>query len=486
MSTISNLTFDDTLAAATAGAVNTELFSPAELEQLAYRRFNPLATLNAQSLSAALDGFSAGALLAAARLWQEIVHRDDTVATAKSKREESVSQRAWNIVPLDDSPEAQDQAAALEHFYRHLRAGDALNRHTAGGFPLLATQMMEAVSFAYAAHHVIWQPDAACPLTLPSGRTVPALTATFEYVPLEFFEARTGELRFLGLDLGFNGEPLAPGQWLVTTGPGLMRAASILHYYKRLAQHDLINFSEKFGTPGLVVHTTAARDTPEGQTAAHLARSLAGNYRGVQYNAPENRVEVIWPQGGTGGADLPMTGIIEDCKRGLTTLFLGADLSTLSRSGQAVGASIQGEERARRERSDCARIEETLNAAIDPLVLRWFFGPGTCVRARFTLDAPINEDRTLFSNLVAQLVNLGASVPVAEVARRLNVPLAKAGEAVLKSPAHPMEPIREPGPTAQQAAFNAERMRGKDEGEAELPRAKSAKFAKGEREGGRS
>ncbi len=360
-------------------------------------------------------------------------------------------------MPLDDSPEAQDQAAALEYFYRHLRAAHALNRHTAGGFPLLATQMMDAVSFAYAAHHLIWQPDAACPITLPSGRTVPALTATFEYVPLEFFEARTGELRFLGLNLGFNGEPLAPGQWMVTTGPGLMRAASILHYYKRLAQHDLINFSEKFGTPGLVVHTTAAKGTPEGQTASTLARSLAGNYRGVQYNAPENRIEVVWPQGGTGGGDLPMTGIIEDGKRGLATLFLGADLSTLSRSGQSVGASLQGADRARRERADCARIEETLNTAIDPVVLRWFFGPGAAVRARFALEAPINEDRTLLGNLVQQLVNMGARVPVAAVARRLNVPLAQsAEETVFQPPAQSMEPIREPGASAQAEAFNAE------------------------------
>lgn len=448
--------FDDPFVPASAGAANTELFAAAELEQLAYRRFNPLATLTAQSLSAALDGFSAGALPAAARLWQEIVHRDETVATVKGKREESVSQRAWSVVPTDDSPEAQDQAAALESFYRNLRATHALNRHAAGGFPLLATQMMEAVSFAYAAHHLLWQPDAASPLTLPSGRTVPGLTATFEYVPLEFFEARTGELRFLGLDLGFNGEPLAPGQWMVTTGPGLMRAGSILHYYKRLAQHDLINFSEKFGTPGLVVHTTAARDTPEGQTAANLARSLAGNYRGVQYNAPDNKVDVIWPQGGTGSGDLPMTGIIEDCKRSLAALYLGADLSTLSRSGQAVGASIQGEERVRRERADCARVEETLRAAIDPVALRWFFGPGTPVRARFTLEAPINEDRTLFGNLVQQLVNMGARVPVAAVARRLHVPLATGGEAVLQTPAQSMEPIREPGASAQAQAFNAE------------------------------
>ncbi len=68
MNTLSELTLDDSAFVTPTGADNTELFSAAELEQLAYRRFNPLATLTAQSLSAALDGFSAGALMAAARL----------------------------------------------------------------------------------------------------------------------------------------------------------------------------------------------------------------------------------------------------------------------------------------------------------------------------------------------------------------------------------------------------------------------------------
>ena len=153
-----------------AGAGNAEIFSRAELEALAYRRFNPLATLTAATLSAALDAFGAGSLMAAARLWEEIARRDETIASVKAKREEAVSQRDWTVQALDDSPDAHDQAAALENFYRHLRAAHALQRHTTGAFPLLATQMMEAVSFGYAAHHLIWQPDARRPLTLPSGR----------------------------------------------------------------------------------------------------------------------------------------------------------------------------------------------------------------------------------------------------------------------------------------------------------------------------
>ena len=55
--------------------------------------------------------------MAAARLWEEIARRDETIASVKAKREEAVSQRDWTVQPIDESPEAQDQAAALENFY---------------------------------------------------------------------------------------------------------------------------------------------------------------------------------------------------------------------------------------------------------------------------------------------------------------------------------------------------------------------------------
>lgn len=266
---------------------------------------------------------------------------------------------------------------------------------------------------------------------------VPTLTCQAEYVPLEYFEARTGELRFLGLNQGITGDVLEPGAWMVTTGPGLMRAASILHYYKRLATHDLINFSEKFGTPGMVIHTTAGQGSPEGNAAASLARSLAGNYRGVQYGAAENKIEVIWPSGGTGSGNLPMSGIIESMDRKMAILYLGADLSTMSKGGQGVGASIQGEEQAKRERADCARITETLNATLDPLVLRWYFGDAAPVLAKVLIESPVNEDQNGLMNRVQAMVALGAKIPVAAIAKRLNVQVDESGPEFFAAPAAP-------------------------------------------------
>ncbi|MBV9659133.1 MAG: DUF935 family protein [Verrucomicrobia bacterium] len=427
----------------TAGTSTAPIFSPLDIELLTYRRFNPLAALTASSLSYALDAFTAGDLRPFAILCEEILRRDETLASVKAKREEAVALRDVSYQQLDESTDAEDQAAALRWFYENLRATEALRPMVSGGLPMLITQMMDNVPYGTAAHHLIWQPNAARTFKLPSGRVVPSLAATFEQVPLEFFEARTGVLRFLGPLQGYVGQPLTPGDWLITTGPCLMRAASILHYYKRLATQDLINFSEKFGTPGIVVHTTAQQGTPEAAAAETAARSMAGNYRGVLYGAVENKVEFLWPSGGSGGAqNLPMHTIRDDVKRELAILWLGADLSTMSRGGsqRGVGASLQASEQERREQADCVRISETLQAQIDPLVIRWFFGPDAPILARTTLESPINEDRSLLSNLVQQLVSLGAKVPIRPVAKRLSVPIAENDEEVFTAPAAPVNP----------------------------------------------
>jgi hypothetical protein len=440
---------------------NVEVFTPEQLEMLSFRRFNPLALLNAATLTAALDAYVGGYLTPAARLWDRLAKQQKTIRNVKAKREEAVALRPRVVERVDDSPLAFDQAFVIETFYNNARAGHALNRNVSGGFSKIAMQMMEAKSFGIAAHHLIWNPDSSTLITLPSGKKVPSLTAKFEYVPMEFFESRSGELRFLGMTQGYTGEPLAPTAWLITNEESpLMFAASVLAYYDKLATSDLINFSEKFGTPGLVVHTTAQRGTPEGDAAAALTRSLGANYRGTQFGAAENKVEIVWPSGGSSGKELPMHTIIEDVKRDLASLYLGADLSTQSRGGseKSVGASVQQEGEERRERADCAWISETLNAGIDPIVLRWYFGDDTPILARVSIDAPKNEDRTILANLVGELVGLGAQVPQEPIAKRLNVPLAGDAEKLVFVKPAVAEPVVPGGATiATNVGLNSDR-----------------------------
>ena len=112
----------------------------------------------------------------------------------------------------------------------------------------------------------------------------------------------------------------------------------------------------------------------------------------------------------------------------------------MSRGGseKSVGASVQQEGEERRERADCAFISETLNAQIDPLVIKWFFGD-VPILARVAVDSPKNEDRTVLANVVGDVVNMGARVPIASVLKRLNVPQAGKDDEVFTAPVAAVE-----------------------------------------------
>lgn len=456
---------------ATSGAASQPLFSTADLEQINFRRFNPYNALTAVALSSALDAYEAGEIMTAARFWARIAKSDPTIVTVKPKREEAVYLKPIGTRPKDESPLAADQAAVLKNFYDNVRATHATKRHVVGKSSKLIQQMMEAIAFEYAAHHIIWEPNSEQVFTLPSGRKVPTLSATFEYVPLEFFEARTGALRFLGINNFYNGAPLEQlGDWVITTGPGLMFCACILHYFKRLFRHDGVNFSEKFGQPGTLVHTTAQQNSPEGKAALELAQKLASNYRGVIYGAAENKAEYIWPSGGASGEGLVMHVLGLDIKQELISMWMGADLSTMSRGGgkgagqPVIGASVQGEEEETKHKADGKLISDTLNVSVDPLVLRWYFGTNTPILAESFIDFPEVEDSNDLRASVTMVVNGGGEVPIAPIAERLNVPLAKdAKEKVFQKmvPAGPGDGSAA-DTTERQPAVNARRSRSGD------------------------
>lgn len=407
------------------------VFSPEQVEEMLMRRFNPLASLKASTLTAALDAFDIGDLAPAARLWVKMAERERWLKTVKDKREEAIELRPWLVEAEDDSPEAEDQQKVLEVFFGALRATHAMDRQITGGFTLLRRQMMESVSFKYANHHLRWEPDGGQTFDLPSGRAVPMLKLICEYVPLEYFEARTGALRFLGSDVAYTGKDLQEGHWMTTTGPALMVAASLAVYEGRLARHDRINLSEKWGQPGILGHTTGGKTSDQGKAMKTAVSSVASNYRGVLYGSDQNAVEFLWPTGSGGANTTPMKEIMEDVKREVTTLYLGGDLSTISRE-KAVGASVQGSGEEDRQSADCGRLNETLNATIVPTVIRWYFGDGARVLAKVVIEAPDNEDRDSLGTAVDLMVGLGAKVPVAPVAKRLGVPIAKDDEEVFE------------------------------------------------------
>ncbi|MBN1403817.1 MAG: DUF935 family protein, partial [Opitutales bacterium] len=203
-------------------------------------RFDPIRNLTPERLSRMLDDFHAGYLREAALAWDAIERRDDIVQAAAGKRKLSAGRNGWDVLALDDSPRAAEHAAALEYFWRNVRCVNALDENEEGGFSLLSRQMMDAVGKRYAVHEIVWE-------RVGANR----LRAVFRFVPLWFFENRTGRLRFLPSEHALEGEPLEPGRWMLTCGAGIMEACSVAYLYKHLPLRDWLLYCERNGMPGV-------------------------------------------------------------------------------------------------------------------------------------------------------------------------------------------------------------------------------------------
>lgn len=355
------------------------------LRTLRQNRYNPLRGLTASRLASELDAFEYGDVRSIAMLWEVIAERDDTIKAVKPKREKSVSRLELVIEPEKDSGSAGlDQKSVLDDFWKSVRATDAYDRNRKGGLRLLIQQMMTAVSYRYAAHHIVWSPRAS------------GLTATFEFVPLWLFENKTGSLRYLQTPYAIEGKELEDGEWMVTTGDGLMIACCIGWLAKRESYNDWLIFSSRFAVPGVLGRTKAAKDSPEGQAMRAAVVAFGQEMKGVIYNddgAIKDPINIIQAEGSPNG--MPMPAILERVDRKMAALYMGADLSTMSAGqGDGAGASLQGEQLDILIDDDAVMIAEKLTE-ISRMVIEWHYGAGTELLVSLSLqkkvDAPSEE-----------------------------------------------------------------------------------------------
>lgn len=405
-------------------------------------RFNPIRSLTPAALASSLDEFEAGYLRRAVLLWEAIAERDDVLKTALPKRAKSVARRPWEIVKLDDSPEADADAEALTFFYNNLTATKATDRNVRGGLRRLVMQMMEAEFFQYAAHEIEWQPR-----RVGSRRL---LTATFRFVPLWLFENRTGELRYTGPDGLIDGQALATDGWLVHTGDGLMKALSVCRMFKQFALQDWLNFSEKFGTPGVHGECSAAKGSPEWNDFVDGLAKFANDF--IIATSTGTKISLIESKG---SGDLPFEPMVERMTRSMIALIRGSDLGTLS-SKDGAGASLQGDETNLLLEDDCVSISETLNTVVDRFVLRWLRGPDHEARAYFKLLPPAQQDTKLDMEVDKHLVELGGELDAAGTYERYDrqLPESMAGVTVLKKQAAPPAAVPVVPPAVPPTAAN--------------------------------
>lgn len=376
-------------------------------------RFNPLNT-TPKRLTADLDAFEAGWVRNAALLWEAIEQRDDMASAVVPKRKKAVSRRPWEIVMVDDSGAAEDHKETLEAFYNNLTVTDALDLNVRGQFPLLIRQMMDAQFKRYAVHEIIWKP----------GKM---LGAELRFCPLYLFENTIGRLRYTG-PLGVtNGTELPADEWMITVGDGLMRAISVCWMFKKFSLQDWLNFSEKFGMPGIHGETPAAKGSPEWNDFVNGLEKFANDW--IIATAAGCKINLI-EAGKTGEA--PFRPMVDRMDQAIARLVRGADLATMSQK-DAAGASLQADETNLLEEDDCALISETLNVHLGRLVIEYTFGRGVKPLAYLLIKPTPQTDVRVEMDVDKHLKEMGVPQSIEDMAERYGRTLPDDGEELVDS-----------------------------------------------------
>jgi hypothetical protein len=425
--------------------LNTEqIFDPAAVTLQRRMRFNPLRMLSPENLSLALDQFDIGILRLAAILWDAMIRRDDTLSFTVPQFENSIAGKPWGVFKRKNvnPTEAARHAAALEYYYSNVVAVNAFDRNERGDRHLLLKQMGSAFAHRYAVHHFVWkpQPGKMIQVDADGAAPVPALTAEMEYVPLWYFENTTGTLRFLpfggfgavGQEMDFNGE------WMCTTGPGMMFAASICYTFKRLTFQDWTVFNERYAQQKVIGQTPESRDSVQGQAMAQIVNEFNSDQGIVLYGSQpgdKSPISLLGPSG-TVSVDL-FERFLDRQDRKMTVMFRGSDLRNMSREKDVTGVSAQSDETEAMELAHCANIASACRTFIDRQVIRYCFGEGVEPLAYFGLPDMNEEDAKQLRESAGFLSDRGVLVEADTVAERLGVTLTTDPEKALQPSSGP-------------------------------------------------
>ena len=337
-------------------------FAAAGTEQLNRMRYNALFALDPNVLVRHLVAFNSGDIAGLEHVLEEFENREDKMKIGAFKMSAAVASKPWEVRIAkgeEDNERAKLHQEVLTRFWNRVEATDAFCRNRRGGLRLLVKQMMSAQSRVYAVHDVTW-----------TVRGDGELEALFTFVPAWMFENRTGELRFIRDPGAYTGETMKDGEWLVTVGEGVGISAAILAMAKRLSWNDWLLFSEKCGMPVILGNTGAKEDTPAWKNLLSAIANVAPK-TGVLADL-ETKLQAVQVGGSSG--QTTYRELIDVVDRGISALYRGGDLATISQAGDSVGSDSQDGESELMDGEGCAMVSETLHRQIDRHVIRFTCG----------------------------------------------------------------------------------------------------------------
>jgi phage gp29-like protein len=404
-------------------------------------QWSPLEFMTPVSLSAALRELKAGDPRQFSNLWDDARVREDMLSSVEPKRRKDVSRIPWEITSEDDNPEAERQKEILKYFFKNLRCTDLLDSDKTGSVSALIRGMMLAVGYGHSVHEIIWKPS-------PSG-----LAAEFRQMPLQFFERRSGKMRYLPSDGAYNGIDLDDGGWLVTGCDDKLGIASlVLYLFKHMPLRDWLIYCDRYAIPGLHGKTTAQKGSGDWNSLRDALLSF-----GQDWALLTGQDATVTPVDISAKGQLPYPPLIERCDRRMSGLWRGGDLSSMSSTqGQGTGSNMQEGETDILLVDDVMMCEEAINTRIVPYVLRYTLGTDQ-VLASFRLQ---QADEQTESNLKVDtfLIDRGVGISKNYLREKYGRPTPDAGDELAQPsaqqnalPAIPGAPGGSPVPAAPAA-----------------------------------
>ncbi len=399
--------------------------SPQRVQQYLLSRFNPIRGLSPRLLSTYLEQFDLGFLRQMALVWNKIRERDDAISSVIASRECKPADMNWEIAQTEESPEAEAHKKALEEFYNGLTCTHALDQNMHGGVALVLKLMMKAIGDKFAPFEIIWRPE---------GDT---LTAELKYVPVWFFENRTGQLRFLPYELALQGVPLAPGGWMVHIGDGLFAATSICYIYKQMGLKTWVTYQEKFGIPFLHAKTNSDYQSTEWNGLLQAIQNFSSDGGIVTKTTTEILPIIMGSQG-----SMPHEPFVDRMDRAVARIWRGGDLSSMSQGGGAsasggVGALPQMENESALSKTDAELLSETCQFYLDRWVIRYRFGDDVAPKAKFLLQPPQQIDTDREIKVDQFLLSVGVPLAISDLVERYGRNLPDEGDVLAHAPAAP-------------------------------------------------
>ncbi len=347
-------------------------------------RFNPLRNWTPDVLVRQLEAYARGEISQLAWVMDWLERHDDILSTVVPKAKGAVARWGYDVIAKPEVTREQkalveEQQAVLQYFFGNLTTTDAIEREERGGMKLLVRQIMDAYGKGYSAHHIIWKPSRN------------GLTAELVKVPTWHFEVTDGEMKFLEHPSAMRGVGLETlggrGAWLCAKGRGVMLAGALARMFKQIPLQDWLTYCDRHGMPAFIGQTNAQKGSQGWQDMADAVAAI-----GSEYGAVINTGDLIKTLDLATTGQLPYKELIERMDRAQIMLWMGGDLSTMSREN-GTGSNPQQEDADELHGDNAEWVSEIINRGLSTQVLDYYFS-GSPHLVELRLRTKIRQNQT--------------------------------------------------------------------------------------------